>query len=52
MLFELLEKLTLDFQIFHDGFDNEVAVFQFRKIVDEVAGGYERGEFRNKEGRG
>jgi hypothetical protein len=37
MLLHALEQRPLDFQIFHDCFDNQIAVFDLCEIVVEVS---------------
>jgi hypothetical protein len=47
VLLNLLEQLSLDVEILDDGLDDEIAVFQLRHVVIEVA---DRDEARARRG--
>ncbi len=48
----LLVEAAFDFEILDDGFDDQVAVFEFRQIVFKVSDSDERGAIGGKEGGG
>ncbi len=52
MLFDAFVERTFDVEIFDDGFDDQIAVFEFREIVVEVADRDECSIVRREEGRG
>ena len=41
MLFDAFVERAFDVEVLDDRFDNQIAVFEFREIVVEVADGYE-----------
>ena len=49
MRFDALVEAAFDVEVFDDGFDNPVAIFQLRQIVVEIANGHEGSKFRRHE---
>ena len=52
MLLDLFVQAAFDVDAFDHGFDDQIAVFQFRQIVFEVSDRHEGSEISDKKGGG
>ena len=52
VFFDLGKKLVLDVEIFDDGLDHEIAIFEFCHVVGEIAGRDQLGVIAEHERRG